>query len=81
MKKLRQIVCVFLGHSRIVTNCFGYKNCYRCGDQIGDTLAASFDMTDKVLVGHDCEKCHANYKALTWRDKLLTPKPFKEAKT
>ena len=80
MNKLRQIVCVFLGHSRIVTNCFGYKNCYRCDDQIGDTLGGSFDMKGKVLVGHDCEMCHANFEALTWRDKLLTPNPFNKEK-
>lgn len=69
----RKVICALIGHSRIVTGCFGYINCARCEEQIGDTLAGCFDMTGKVLVGHDCPTCEENRKALTWRDTWETP--------
>lgn len=70
------MVCSLVGHSRIVTMCFGYVNCGRCEDQIGDTLGGASDVKDRVVVGHDCKVCRANYKTLTWRDKLYAKNPF-----
>ncbi len=67
-------ICALVGHSRIITTCFGYVSCGRCEDQIGDTLASVFDTTKCVIVGHDCPKCRENGKALTWKDTLGIPK-------
>ncbi len=67
--------CVLLGHSKIVTQCFGYVSCARCGEQIGDTLTQG-PMMDTVLVGHNCKTCVANYARLTWHHKFLCPDPF-----
>lgn len=70
-------VCALVGHSRIQTHCFGYYNCARCGQQVGDTLAGSYSGAEKaVVVGHNCDTCRENAKALTWRDTLLAPDPF-----
>ena len=80
MHKLKQILCVFFGHSRIVETCFGYVHCARCGDQIGDALAGVFNGKDVVIVGHDCKDCRKNWTRLTWKDKLLAPYPFKVRK-
>lgn len=72
----REIICTLIGHSRIITICFGYVSCARCEHQIGDTLAGMFDTSDCVIVGHNCEACRANYEKLDWTDKYLTPDPF-----
>jgi hypothetical protein len=70
-------VCGLVGHSRIQTGGFGYYYCGRCGTQVGDTLASDYRGAKKaVLVGHDCEVCRTNAKALTWRDTFLAPNPF-----
>jgi hypothetical protein len=69
------VACALLGHSRIVTTCFGYVSCARCGEQIGDTLGGCFDLTDCVIVGHGCDTCRANYAKLAWQDTVLTPDP------
>jgi len=71
------VICSLIGHSRISTTCFGYRNCGRCGDQLGDSLG-SFDygIKEAVIIGHDCEICQNNYKNCTWKDKLYTPNPF-----
>ena len=74
------IVCTLIGHSRIVTTCFGYVSCSRCKDQIGDTLGGCFELKECVIVGHNCDGCRKNYEKLTWRDKLYTPEPFTEEK-
>ena len=71
------IVCQLIGHSNIITTCFGYIHCSRCEAQIGDTLAGCYDNPKSVIVGHNCETCKENYKKLTWRDKYLCPDPFK----
>ena len=74
----RRIVCALVGHSRINTACFGYFNCARCGEQVGDTLASSYPAAKQaVIVGHNCERCRENAKTLTWRDTFLSPDPFK----
>ena len=78
MRKIKAMICVWFGHSRVVETCFGYVHCARCDAQVGDTLAGSFNLKRHVIVGHNCEECQDNYKALSWKEKLLTPNPFKE---
>lgn len=70
-------VCSLIGHSAIISLCFGYVHCGRCDEQIGDRLAGVFDTTDSVFVGHNCEKCQKNFKVLDWRHKIYVPDPFK----
>jgi len=77
-KKFLLIFCVLFGHSNIVSSCMGYVSCGRCGTQMGDTLAGSYRNSKAVFVGHNCDICKANYKKLTWKDKLFCPDPFKE---
>lgn len=76
--KVREIVCGFLGHSRVCHYCFGEITCARCRDVLQDGFAGLADTTGLVFVGHDCPTCRENYKRLTWKDKLLCPNPFKE---
>lgn len=71
-----RITCALIGHSRIVTYCFGYVSCARCGDQIGDTLGGMTDLENSVVVGHACDICRANYEKLGWQDKLFVANPF-----
>lgn len=71
-----RITCALIGHSRIVTYCFGYVSCARCGDQIGDTLGGMTNLENSVVVGHACDICRANYEKLGWQDKLFVPNPF-----
>lgn len=79
----KQIHCVKHGHSHIVTTCFGYINCARCKDQLGDTLGGSFNLDSYVVVGHvgrhDLKDkgcyCTENYESLPEKDKkLIDPK-------
>lgn len=72
----RRTVCAMVGHSDVVTQCFGYVHCARCEAQIGDTLGGIFDLTSCVIVGHKCETCQTNYEKLDWRHKFMTPNPF-----
>lgn len=60
-----QIYCVKNGHANYVTNCMGYKSCGRCDQQIGDTLAGVFDMSNVIAVGHKCDKCDELKKSLS----------------
>jgi len=76
----RSVVCALVGHSRVVSMCFGYVNCGRCEDQIGDTLGGASDMSQRVVIGHRdnetggvCSTCLANYKKLKWEDKAYLP--------
>lgn len=71
-----RITCALIGHSRIVTYCFGYISCARCGDQIGDTLGGMTSLENSVVVGHACDICQANYEKLSWQDKLFVANPF-----
>jgi hypothetical protein len=74
----KAIVCAMVGHSRIQTACFGYYNCGRCFEQVGDTLGSSYPGAKlAVVIGHDCETCRENAKTLTWRDTFMAPDPFK----
>lgn len=72
---LKLLICAWLGHSQLVTYCFGYESCARCGTQIADTLGGA--KTDLVIVNdfHVCDQCKTRYKTLGWKDKLLSKKP------
>src|SRR4051812_5582844 len=70
------VVCSLVGHSKIVTGCFGYVHCARCDAQIGDRLASIFDLAQHVIVGHGCRDCRKNFKALDWRSTFMAPNPF-----
>ncbi|KKK68228.1 hypothetical protein LCGC14_2946170 [marine sediment metagenome] len=73
----KSVVCALMGHSRIVTTCFGYVYCGRCEAQVGDMLAGVFcGAQEAVIVGHDCATCRSNYKVLAWYDKFLVKNPF-----
>jgi hypothetical protein len=74
--KAKAVVCALIGHSRIVTTCFGYIHCARCEAQIGDSLGGSSTTRDNVIVGHACDKCHENFAQCDWRDTFMTPDPF-----
>jgi hypothetical protein len=79
MKKIKAVFCALFRHSRIVTTCFGYKYCARCGTQVGDSLAGIWDGKDAVLIGHNCETCHNNYNKMGFIDKFLVTNPFTKA--
>jgi len=80
-KELRtQLVCALVGHSKIITMCFGYMNCSRCGEQVGDTLGGASSAKGYVVVGHACKECKATYKQLSWQDKLYAADPFPKKK-
>lgn len=73
----KEITCSLIGHSKIQTSFFGYFNCARCGEQLGDTLGGCYSgAADAVIVGHKCPTCEANYKKLSWKDKVFCPDPF-----
>lgn len=72
------VTCALIGHSRIATMCFGYVYCARCGDQVADKLMGSDSLAEqRVIVGHNCKTCQANYRKMDWRDRLYIPNPFK----
>jgi hypothetical protein len=77
-----EVVCSLIGHSNIDTICFGYRNCGRCGVQLGDNLGSIDYGRDKcVIIGHNCKTCRKNYKEQsTWADKLYVKNPFKKVK-
>lgn len=66
-----KMACALIGHSKVVSMCFGYVHCARCEAQIGDTLASIYDIADSVIVGHDCDVCRTNALMLDWRDTFL----------
>jgi len=73
----KRVVCAIVGHSRIVTKCFGYVNCARCGATVGDCLGGSATLfSNRAEVGCGCKTCKKNYKKLTWRDKFMAPDPL-----
>lgn len=76
----KKIICSLIGHSRICTICWGYRDCGRCGETLGDNLV-SIDLGRKycVVIGHNCNVCRKNYKKCTWKDKYLVPNPFKKS--
>lgn len=75
----KRLPVVLSGTAKSRLFCFGYFNCARCGEQTGDNLAGYYPgAEDAVIVGHKCPTCEANYKKLTWRDKVFCPDPFAE---
>ncbi len=75
LQKRRAILCIRLGHPKVVHSCFGYITCARCGEQLGDNLAGGgVDLTKHVVVGHKCEQCQRNARALRPSDRWLLPK-------
>lgn len=74
------VVCALIGHSDIVTTCWGYVYCARCQAQVGDTLGGAATLKDKVIVGHKCKECRATYAKMDWRHRYLVPDPFKKMK-
>lgn len=72
---IKLAVCALIGHSRIITACFGYQHCGRCREQVGDTLSG-IGVGTTVGIGHNCEGCYENYKKMTWRDKFLVKNPI-----
>ena len=72
----KSIVCSLIGHSRIVSACFGYIHCGRCDTQIGDTLGGAYNASENVVIGPKCDKCVENMKKMTWKDKFLVEDPF-----
>ena len=75
-KTAKAVVCALVGHSSIVTTCFGYVYCARCGAQTGDSLGGASTTKDNVVVGHNCETCRANFEKLDWRSKFMCDDPF-----
>ena len=74
------IICQLIGHSNIVSTCFGYVHCGRCDDQLGDTLGGVYPLGNKVIIGHDCDVCRSNYKKMGWEDKFRVLNPFSKDK-
>lgn len=74
IERIRATVCAWVGHSRFVTRCAGYRYCGRCRAQVGDTLGGGWGGGDCVIKGCRCEVCQQNYQRMGWRDRLLTPK-------
>lgn len=70
--QLRTMLCAVLGHPPVVTTFFGYINCARCGEQVGDSLGGANTAKNRMVVGHKCEMCDAIRKGLTPDQKLLT---------
>jgi hypothetical protein len=71
------MVCSIVGHSRIVSSCFGYITCERCHVQIADKLVGSYAQAEAcVQVGHNCEICRLNYQKMNWRDKFMVADPL-----
>ena len=76
----KQIICSLIGCSRISTTCFGYRNCGRCGSQLGDSLGSiDYGKKEAVIIGHNCKICRENYKKCSWKDKYLVENPFKKS--
>ncbi len=73
---LADLFCSTFGHAKIVSLCFGYIHCERCGDQIGDRLGGVFNISNYVIKDHNCDKCQANFAKLKPIDRLLCPDPF-----
>jgi ribosomal protein L37AE/L43A len=68
----KSIICSLIGHSNITETCFGYVNCARCGEQIGDTLGGYYPKAkEQVIVDHECDTCKENWKNMTWKDKFM----------
>src|ERR1019366_5040471 len=73
----RAVVCALVGHSRIVSMCFGYVSCGRCQAQIADRLMGVYsEASSCVVINHSCKTCRTNFNKMGWQDKFLSPNPF-----
>jgi hypothetical protein len=63
-----KIYCIKHGHARFITKCWGYVNCGRCGELLGDQLASCYDTTNLLVVGHKCKTCTKIRKTLSKMD-------------
>jgi hypothetical protein len=71
IESVRKMLCLMVGHPPVVEVCFGYQNCARCGEQVGDMLGGPSTLAGKRVVGHDDAECLAI--KLTPTDLLLMP--------
>ena len=73
----QKMVCAMVGHSRLLTQCFGYHYCARCDAQVGDSLGGSFSDPDNkiglAIINCACEKCSSSYANFTWKDLFMVP--------
>lgn len=74
----KSVVCSLIGHSRIQSHFFGYYNCGRCEEKLGDSLAGCYSGESVVIIGHKCKTCEKNYAECTWKDTFMCPDPFAE---
>lgn len=70
-EQAKVVACACIGHSDVVSTCFGYVYCGRCEAQIGDTLGGVSDLSRRVIIGHDCDACRTNAMQLDWTDTFL----------
>lgn len=73
------LICSLLGHPKIVEVCMGQVTCARCDAILGDTLVGCYQLTGKVLRGHqqgNCSNCHAAFDPLDWKHRLYVRDPF-----
>ena len=76
MNRFKALVCALFGHSRLVTNCFFYKYCARCGAQVADGLLGPLPKPGWFQVGQTCtcDECRKAFDNLRWIDRWLCPK-------
>lgn len=76
MNRARAVFCALWGHSyRIVTNCFGYKYCGRCGQQVGDSLGGYWDGSRACDINCACNACRKQWESIPWWQRLLIKTP------
>ncbi len=78
MRRFKAVICALFGHSRLVTNCMGYKDCARCGERLGDVIAGAGLPTGPggyYQIGQrcQCEQCRQSFDTLRWIDRFLCP--------
>lgn len=77
-RKFATIFCAVFRHSHIVTNCMWYKNCGRCGEQLGDQLMRGLQSGPGgyFQAGQSCKcsDCRQAFETLTWLDRFMAPK-------
>ncbi len=71
----KKMLCAEHGHPPVIEICMGEVTCARCSAILGDRLMGVYDTSEKAVIGHGCEKCHAIYDGMTKIQKKLTPRP------
>jgi hypothetical protein len=69
---VKSTLCTLYGHPPVLTTCFGYEYCARCGEQLGDSLGGIGTSQGKMVVGHSCAVCDSVRAGLTEAQSLLT---------